>query len=121
MSIKKCNIDTAFKIAWAGFLHLEKITYTNVKLKKTAFANIHVTKSDISFMEGDQYAVFRLKRSKTNTKYSGVQIILATTGYSTCLVASLRHLFLTDPKSANAPLFCFNSGFFFCQSVITVL
>lgn len=76
ISIEEYNIDAAFKIAWAEFLHLREINYTNTKLIKTAFANIHVIWADIFFAESDQYTVFRLKRSKTNTKYSEVQIIL---------------------------------------------
>lgn len=95
MSIEKCNINIIFKIVWAGFLRLGEIIYTNTKLKKLAFADIHTTRSNISFIKSNQYAVLRLKRSKTDIKHSGVQIILAATRKNTCLVTSLYHLFLT--------------------------
>lgn len=119
--IEDYNIDAAFKIAWEGFLRLSEITYTSAELRKATFVDTHATKSDIYFAEDDQYAVLRLKRSKTDIKHSGVQIILAATGEDTCLVASLRRLFQVDPQPANAPLFCLGSGCFSRQGVVAVL
>lgn len=83
------NIDTAFKIAWAGFFHLDKITYMDTNLKKKFFAKTYVTKLDILFAKRDQYAMLKLKCSKTNIDHSDMQIMLAVTGKSTCLVAAL--------------------------------
>ncbi len=97
-SLEDLNIDAAFKIAWAGFLRLGEITYTASELKKkSTFVETHATRSDISFIEEDQYAVLRLKRSRTNVDYSGVQIMLAATSESTCPGAALRKRFQTDP------------------------
>lgn len=31
LSVEDCNIDTVFKIAWAGFLHLGEIIYTSAE------------------------------------------------------------------------------------------
>lgn len=120
-SIEECTIDAAFKIAWAGFLRLGEITYTKGDLKKATFADIHTTRSDTSFAEGDQYAVLRLKRSKTDTEHSGVQIIFAGTSKNTCPIASLRRLFLMDPQPAYAPLFRLNSCSLSRQSIVAVL
>ncbi len=78
--------------------------YTAAEAKKTTFAETSLTRSDISFAEGDQYAILRLKRSKINMEHTGVQIILAATGELTCPVAALRRLFIQDPCSPNAPL-----------------
>ena len=87
VNIDELNIDTVFKVAWAGFLCLEEITYMVTEFKKASFPSTKVTRSDISFAESNQYAVLRLKQSKTDTKYTGVQIILAATGKKTCPVA----------------------------------
>ncbi len=105
-SLEDWNIDAAFKIAWARFLRLGEITYMASELKKkSTFVETHATRSDILFAEGDQYAMLRLKQSKTDVDHSGVQIMFAATGKSTCPVAALRKLFQTDPQPANAPLF----------------
>lgn len=58
-------IDTASKVAWLEFLRLGEITYTGTELKKASFSKTRVTRSDLSFAEGNQYAVLRLKQSKT--------------------------------------------------------
>lgn len=53
-SLEDLNINAAFKIAWAGFLRLGKITYIADKLKKNStFMQTHTTRSDILFTEGD--------------------------------------------------------------------
>lgn len=69
------------------------------------FAETDLTKSDISFAEGDQYTILRLKQNKTNTKHTGVQIILATTGKQTCPVTAPQRLFIQDTFPPNALLF----------------
>ncbi len=47
------NLDTAFKIAWAGFIRIEELTYTAIEAKKAIFAEIGLTRSGISFAKGD--------------------------------------------------------------------
>lgn len=46
VDLDKFNIDTIFKIAWASFFRLDKITYTGTKLKKALFSNDRITKSE---------------------------------------------------------------------------
>ena len=53
VGLDELNIDTAFKVVWAGFLRLEEITYTGTELKKASFSNTKVTRSNISFSEGN--------------------------------------------------------------------
>lgn len=61
VNIDELNIDMVFKVAWAGFLYLGKITYISTKLKKTLFSMTRVTRSDILFSKGNQYAVLSFK------------------------------------------------------------
>lgn len=105
LSISDLNVDTAFKVVWAGFMRMGELTYTVAEAKKATFAETGLTRSDISLAKGDQYAILRLKRSKTDTEHTGMQIILAATGERTCPVVALRRLFIQDPRPANAPLF----------------
>ena len=105
LTVNNLNIDTTFKVAWAGFMQLGKITYTVAEAKKALFKDIRLTKSDISFAKGDQYAILRLKQSKTNVDHTGVQIMLAATGEPTCPVSALRRLFIQNLRLAEAPLF----------------
>lgn len=121
MDLDKLNIDVAFKVAWAGFLQLGKITYTGTELKKASFSKTKVTRLDVSFAEGNQYAVLRLKESKTDAKHTGVQIMLAATGERICPVAALVRLYILDPQYPDAPLFRFSSGAFSRHSVVSIL
>ena len=77
ISIEDLNIDTAFKVAWAGFLRMGEFTYTDAESQARTFADTKLTRSDITFSEGDQHAILRLKRSKTDVNHTGVEIILA--------------------------------------------
>ena len=110
-SAEDLNIDATFKVAWAGFLRLGEITYTVADRKKTSFQRLKPTRGDISFAENDQYATLRLKRSKTDTNHSGVQIVLAATNESTCPVTALRRLFRNDPQPSTSPLFRLGTAF----------
>lgn len=119
-TVTDVNIDTAFKVAWAGFMRLGELIYTAADAKKATFAETGLTRSDISFAEGDQYAILRLKRSKADTEYTGVQIILAATEERTCPVAALNRLFTQDPQPANAPVFRLQSAAFSRQGVVNI-
>lgn len=79
--------------------------YTGTELKKALFSKIRLRRSDFSFAKGDQYAVLRLKQSKTDTKHTGVQIVLTTIGKITCSIATLAQLYTLNPHPANSPLF----------------
>ncbi len=104
LSITDLNVDTAFNVAWAGFMRMGELTYTEAEAKKATFAGTSLTKSDISFTEGDQYAILRLKQSKTDTEHNVVQIILVATGEPTWPVAALRKLFIQDPHPPRGQL-----------------
>ncbi len=86
-------------------MRMGELTYMATEAKKATFVETGLTRSDISFAEGDQYLILHLKRSKTDIEHTGVQIILVATGEQTCLVAALRSLFIQDPRPPNAPLF----------------
>ncbi len=72
LSVTDLNVNKAFKVAWAGFMRMGELTDTAAGAEKATFAETGLTRSDISFAEGDQYAFLRLKRSKTNTEHTGV-------------------------------------------------
>lgn len=59
-SIMDLNMDTTFKIAWAGFMKMGELTYTVAKAKKATFMETGLTRSDISFADGDQYTILQL-------------------------------------------------------------
>ena len=121
LSISNLNIDTTFKVAWAGFMRMGELTYIAAETRKATFEETALTRPDIFFAERDQSAILRFKRSKTDTDHTGVQIILAATGEQTCPVAELRMLFLQDPRPANSLLFRLQSSAFSCQGIVNIL
>jgi len=66
------NIDTAFIMAFAGFLYIGEITYLNRKAKD--FSTIKALCSNVRIAPNSHLIVFYLKRSKTDKTYSGVNI-----------------------------------------------
>jgi len=66
------NIDTAFTIAFAGFLYIGEIIYPNRKAKD--FSTIKALYSNIKIAPNSYLIVFYLKQSKTDKTYSGVNI-----------------------------------------------
>jgi hypothetical protein len=113
------NINTAFKVAWVEFLRLRKIIYTNVDRKRVSFDRVKITRDDVSFVENNQYATLRLKRSKIDLNHTRVQIILAVTSESTCSMTVLRHLFRIDSQSVNVSLF--RLEIIFIKSIVIVI
>lgn len=105
ISIKELNVDAAFKVAWAGFFRMGEITYTDAEVQSTIFVSTKLIRSDITFSDGNQHAILRLKRSKTDVYHTGVEIILAATQDTTCPVTALQVLFNQDPQPGSAPLF----------------
>lgn len=96
-SVGDINFSTACKIAWAGFLRSGEFTYSlKDQPGSRTFTNTKLTRSDITFDENFDYAILRLKRSKTDLDHKGVEIILAATHDQICPVAALRKLFLLD-------------------------
>jgi hypothetical protein len=121
MNVDNVNLNAVFIIAWAGFLRLGEIIYTCKNLAKTSFIAVKTTRSDVSFVENDQYVVLRLKRSKIDVDHSEVQIMLATIEDITCLVTTLRHLFQIDNQGLNASLFRLTDGGFSRTTIIKQL
>ena len=59
-----------------------------------------------------EYAILRLKRSKTDYDHKGVEIVLAATHDKICPVAALQQLFQVDKQPPTAPLFQSGTGAF---------
>jgi len=66
------NIDTAFTIAFIGFLYIGEITYLNRKAKD--FSTTKALHSNVRIAPNSYLIVFHLKRSKTDKTHSGVNI-----------------------------------------------
>lgn len=49
---------------------MEELIYQVVEAKNAMFAESGIIRSNISFEEGDQYAILRLKWSKTNIEHT---------------------------------------------------
>ncbi len=122
-SLQDLNINTAFKVAWAGFLRMGEFTYTKIELtNRKLFIITKLTRSVITFSQNDQHVILRLKRSKTDVKHTGVEIIIAVTNDFTCPVTALRELFMLDPQPGNALLFSLANGAAFARNpVIKIL
>lgn len=59
-------------MVWAGFTLKTFYPRSRPISANYTFADIGLTRSDILFIEGDQYAILGLKQSKANTKHTGV-------------------------------------------------
>ncbi len=100
------NINIAFKVVWAGFLHMSKFSYTKADLKNhKGFSVTKLIRLDIIFLQDDQYVVLRLKKSKTDIKDKRVEIIIAAINDASYPVLALCQLFMLDLQPSNAPLF----------------
>ena len=120
-SVDELNCSMAFKVMWAGFLRMGEVTYKAYEQRDPSFTNIKPTRSDVHLSEDDQHAVLRLKRSKTDHTHTGVEILLAATGETTCPVQALRTLITRDPQPLNAPLFKLENRPFSRENVVIVL
>ena len=120
-TLNELNLDTDFKVAWAGFMRLGEIIYTEAEKRNVSFEDLHLTRCDITFSENDQYATLRLKQSKTDTNHTGVLIMLAATASPSCPVKALRSLFTHDPQPPSSPLFTCNNSSFTRRYVINQL
>ena len=107
----KLNMDTAFKVAFAGFMRAKEVTHELNDLKEPGvFEKTKLLRKDIHF--ADEHAVLRLRSSKTDLEKKGVEIVLPATGSATCPVKALRSLLYLDPQAPNAPLFNLRQGAF---------
>jgi len=99
------NFDTAFKVAFAGFMRLGEFTYTKQQpTKPHTFKETKLTRRDIKICEGGRYATLLLRRSKADYKHKGVTILLTATGDGTCPVTGLARLLKEDPQPPTTPL-----------------
>ncbi len=62
-SLQDLNINTAFQVAWAGFLQMGEFVYTKTELanQKLLIAT-KLTRSDITFSQDNQHVILRLKQ-----------------------------------------------------------
>jgi hypothetical protein len=120
-SLDDMNASVAFSVAWAGFLRMGEITYNVPPSRDPTFTATKVTRSDITFAVNDQYAILRLKRSKTDRDYTGVEVVLAATNEPTCPVRALRLLFTHDVQPQAAPLFRFQDTTFTRAALVKTL
>ena len=92
-SINDLNVTVALKVAYAGFLRRGEMFYDSKDLaNRSVFSNTKLSCLNITFSINNKHVVLMLKRSKTDTLYKGVDIILAAIGTATCLVLALRQL-----------------------------
>ena len=113
-------MDTAFIMAFAGFLYIEEITYPNRKAKD--FSTTRALHSDVRIAPNGYLIVFYLKRSKTDKTYSGVNIqIAAIPGDYLCPVAVIIRLFNRDPQPLLDLLFSVNNRAFSALVVCKIL
>lgn len=96
INFNKQKIDITFKIAWAEILQLSEITYMDTKLKKVLFSRTKIIRSEVLFVESNQYTVLYLNQNKSNIEHTRVQIVLAVTDNKTYLVAALDCLYALD-------------------------
>ncbi|KAF4769439.1 hypothetical protein HAV15_008849 [Penicillium sp. str.  len=107
--IDDLNFATACRVAFAGFLRLGEFTYKTEDLStRPTFLATKLTRSDVRFSSSLDHVQLTLKRSKTDRRHEGAQIILAKTGDGACPVDALQRLLLLDPKAPDAPLFSFH-------------
>jgi hypothetical protein len=92
--IDNINNNTAFHFTFTAFLCIGEFTYTiKEAVDLTTFITTKLIRSDIHFTEDYNYLILRLKRSKTDTKHKGINIIVAAIGDRACPVAALYILF----------------------------
>lgn len=120
--LDELNFRTACLVAFAGFLRPGEFTYTGEQLSdRYDFEQTRLLRSDVTFVKNDQYAIIHLKRSKTDYKHDGVDIMIAGVGGEFCPVLALRTLFAKHKRPPNAPLFAFVGGAFTVGKLVTVL
>ena len=58
-SVQDLNINTTFKIVWAGFLRIEEFTYIKTELINQKMLIVtKLTWFDITFSQDDQHVIF---------------------------------------------------------------
>jgi hypothetical protein len=70
--ILKVNTNATFCLAFAGYLYIGEISYTDKQWSKPSFTTTKVTHLDIQFSPFRDHLTFYLKWSKTNKDKQGV-------------------------------------------------
>lgn len=105
------NVNAAFKLAFAGFLRMGKFTHTKQRAADSqAFASANLIRSDVRLARN--HATVRLKRSKIDRLFQGINVIVTATEEHNCPVLGLQLLFERDFQPPSAPLFSLQSGGF---------
>ena len=113
------RVDTAFKVAFAGFLRMGEFTYTKAELKdRVTFQRERLLLADVEVKPS--HAVLTLKRSKAS-QFQSVFIRMARTGSSTCPVTALEALQRHDTRPNTLPLFMLSSGSFSRTELLNIL
>ena len=73
------------------------------------------------FAKDLRYLTLRLKRSKTDTRYKGVNILVAATSNAACPIAAMQALFNIDPQPPNTLLFRLSNGPFSRSAALRIL
>ena len=114
------NMTAAFKLAFAGFLHMGEFTHTKQQaVDSQAFTTVNFTHSDVQLTA--DHATMRLKCSKTDRFYQKVTIIVAAMGEHNCPVHALRQLFEKDPQPGDASFFSLTFSGFFRNKILRIL
>lgn len=74
----KLDIDAEIKVAWASFMPIGKISFTNAQRAAPSFKDTKVTRADISISEFEQFVKMRLKTSKTKVNHTRAFIAIMT-------------------------------------------
>ncbi|KAI9038001.1 uncharacterized protein KD926_011433 [Aspergillus affinis] len=83
------NFAITCRVAFSGFLRFREFTYKTEDLSiRFIFLATKLTHSDVRFSSTFDYAQITFKRSKTDRRHEGVQIILAKTGNGACPVSA---------------------------------
>ena len=110
------RVDTAFKVAFAGFLRMGN----SPTVKPNSRTGSPSRKNVLLMGVKPSHAIFTLKRSKAS-QFQGVSIRLARTGSSTCPVAALEALQRHDNRPSGSPLFVLSSGSFSRPELLNIL
>jgi hypothetical protein len=114
------NIDTAFIIAFTGFLYIGEIIYLNRKVKE--FSTTRALYNNIRIAPNGYLIVFYLKQSKIDKTYSSINIQIATVlGDRLYPIAIIIYLFNYNPQPLLDLLFSVNNKAFLVLVVYKIL
>ena len=108
-TIAGANLYAAFCLAFAGFLHISKFTYSTDNRASPDFASWFLTRRSVILH--DDHLKLSLPASKTDHFRQGVTILIASASDDACPVAALRFLLHRFPAPPSAPLFNMGSSF----------